>query len=640
MSLIRQIGLLLFGALLLAFAGSLAVNVGATRDTLQTQLRLKNSDNATTLALALSQQKGDPELMALLMAAQFDTGYYQRIVFTAADGQPGFSRVAPGGNLKAPRWFVDLFPVESTPGVAQVSDGWRALGAVEVVSQVAYAYDELWRGSLRSAAALAVIGVLAALVGLLVVIRIQRALEQTVEQARSLERGEYVTVAEPGAPELRRLTRAMNSMVARLRSVFEGQAAQVETLRRQANCDVLTGVSNRTHFMGQLGAALHREDGNAQGGLVLLRLIDLAGLNRELGHDTTDRLLGTIAQALQNYQQRVPGCFAGRLNGADFALCLPAGGVATETAQALTDALRALLPSFGASVALATSAVEVAHNMPLAELMAAADQALARAESHGPFAVETGTVSGSLLSGLGEGAWRQRLYDALGDQRLMLGSFPVVASSGALVHLECPLRVQVEAGGAFEVAARWLPLALRARLTSTVDERAVDLALRAIAEDGQPRCVNLAPASLADSAFAGRLHTMLSEAPRAARSLWLEVPEVAAIDQFELVRELGRQLRPLGIRLGLEHAGERLGRIDRLFELGLDYVKLDAAVIHGVSDDTARAGFVRGIVTLLHSLSLQAMAEGVKEELDAQALWDLGIDAITGPWVAPVSRPN
>jgi hypothetical protein len=40
MSLIRQIWLLLLGSLLLALVGSVAVNVLATRQTLQTQLRL------------------------------------------------------------------------------------------------------------------------------------------------------------------------------------------------------------------------------------------------------------------------------------------------------------------------------------------------------------------------------------------------------------------------------------------------------------------------------------------------------------------------------------------------------------------------------------------------------------------------
>jgi deazaflavin-dependent oxidoreductase (nitroreductase family) len=108
MSLIRQIWLLMLGTVLLAFAGSVTVAVESARGYLQTQLRLKNADNATSLALALSQQKGDKELMALLMSAQFDTGFYRRIRFSNADSSLGFVREAQATPTTAPAWFVNL----------------------------------------------------------------------------------------------------------------------------------------------------------------------------------------------------------------------------------------------------------------------------------------------------------------------------------------------------------------------------------------------------------------------------------------------------------------------------------------------------------------------------------------------------
>ena len=59
MSLIRQIWLLIFTVLALAVGGAVLVNLKSARDTLQAQVNLKNADNAQTLALALSQQRGD-----------------------------------------------------------------------------------------------------------------------------------------------------------------------------------------------------------------------------------------------------------------------------------------------------------------------------------------------------------------------------------------------------------------------------------------------------------------------------------------------------------------------------------------------------------------------------------------------------
>ena len=637
MSLIRQIWLLLIGALLLAFVGSMGVAIVSSRDTLQTQLRLKNNDNAAALALALSQQKGDPQLMELLMAAQFDTGFYRQIRFTTTDGKVAFTREAALARTQAPDWFVAALPIESRPGVAQVSDGWRALGAVQVVSHTTFAHDELWTGAQRSALGLALVGLVAGLIARAVVDRIRKPLDEAVQQAQSLVNGQFVTIAEPRVPELQRLTRAMNTMVARLKLIFDAQAEQVEALRREAHSDPVTGLANRKHFMGQLAASLQGEDGTAEGGLVLLRVLDLAGINRSLGRATTDRMIGAVAQALQAYTQRVAGCHLGRLNGSDFALCLPVGGVALETAQAVTQALSVVLPAFGPGISIAVGAVEMRRDMHVAQVMSTADAALARAESHGPFAVELGSAGESAAGGtipLGEGAWRKRINDALAHGRLRLVSFPVIDAQRQLIHLECPLRLQLELDGPFETAARWLPLALRSRLTALIDARAVELALSEIERDDKPRCVNLSSASLADSTFAARLRALLLAAPRPAHRLWLEVPEAAAVEHFAQIREIALQLRPMGAHIGLEHAGERLGRIERLFEAGLDYVKLDAAVVQGLAGDDGRANYLKSVIAMLHGLSMMVMAEGVADPGDAEALWRIGIDGITGPWAS------
>jgi EAL domain-containing protein (putative c-di-GMP-specific phosphodiesterase class I) len=53
-----------------------------------------------------------------------------------------------------------------------------------------------------------------------------------------------------------------------------------------------------------------------------------------------------------------------------------------------------------------------------------------------------------------------------------------------------------------------------------------------------------------------------------------------------------------------------------------------------VASDSNRAGHVAGIVAMLHGLSLQVIAEGVDDPLDVTALWDCGVDALTGPWAS------
>ncbi|MFG6428669.1 LapD/MoxY N-terminal periplasmic domain-containing protein [Roseateles sp. LYH14W] len=634
MSLMRQIAWLVLAVVLAALVGAVGLSTLSLRELMQTQLALKNADNAQSLALALSQQQGDAELIKLLVSAQFDTGAYEFVRWRDAKGETVFERTGAAPRGQSPGWFRELVPIAARPGVAQVSSGWNAIGAVELKSHAGYAHDALWLASRRLLAWLLVVGMVAAVAAWAGLRRIRRPLDAAVAQAEGVLAGSYGQVAEPRVPELQRLIRAMNAMVQRVRDLFEAQAGQLLVLREQVHHDALTGVSTRKHFLAELDAALQRDDGPVVAGLVLVRLRDLTGLNARLGHVAVDDVLLTVVAALQAYPESVPGCRVGRLNGGDFALWLPAEGVAAETAQALADALRASLPAFGPGVQVALGAVELPRERPSSVWLGEADAALARAEhlseSRGGFVVDVMAEPG-LGREQGEGLWREQLREALALQRGRLVEFPVRDRAGQVLHLECPLQLQID--GALQPASSWLPLAVRARLTAQVDLFAVSLALQAIAADGRARCINVAPASLADAAFLPQLRELLGHAPQAARGLLLDLAEAAATEHFERLLELGRQLRPLGVKLGLEHAGAGLAQVEKLYQAGLDYVKLDASVLLGVAGEAGRAAFVRGMVIMLRSLALKVYGEGVIDAMDAQALWDCELDGLTGPWV-------
>lgn len=635
MSLIRQIWLLLSTTLMVAFMGSFAVWMASSRDYLETQLRLKNADNAQSLALSLSQQRGDLALMDLAVSAQFDTGFYRSIRLLDAAGKVVSNHEAAVqlANQSAPAWFVRMVNIESPAGVAQVTDGWRALGSVEVVSHSGFAYDQLWESALKTGFLLALLGGVAGVVASIGVRGIRRPLDATVSQAEALMERRFITVEEPRVPELARLSQAMNTVVGRLKTLFDEQASQVEQLRQQACCDGLTGVSLRSHFVAQLQNLLGSDDGPAGGTIWLVRVVDLASINRSVGHKQTDQLLRRLAAAMQDVTQGVPGTLIGRLNGPDFAIAMGDSGVPLPQPEHMADALRRLFAEEGVHGRAVVGAANWHRGEAMGALLALADSALARAESRSDFAVESAHQQAGQAAMLGEDQWRRRLGDTIAQRRGQLVRFPVIDREGRLIHHECPMRLQLDPQGPFETAAQWLPMALRCGLVARLDLLAVDLALSAIREDGIQRGVNLSPASLLDSQFLPLLRTRLMEAGQAAQSLWLEVAESAAVDNFAMVRELCKQLKALGVRVGLEHAGDRLTRVEFLFEAGLDYVKLDGSVVQGVASDGARRAFVSGIVTMLHSLGLQVYGEGVSDPEDLTHLWSCGIDGATGPAV-------
>lgn len=632
MSLIRQVWLLLLLTLVVAFMGAVGVSVTSARHYLQTQLSLKNNDSAQSLALTLSQQGGDMAAMELMLSSQFDTGAYQRIELLNPQGQALISRKAARRDGQVPAWFASWLDIEPATGVAQVSDGWKQRGRLEVSSQVDYAHEELWRSTLTTTGLLGLVALVTGAIAAVGVRRIRRPLHAVVDQATALTERRFVTVSEPDVPELRDVTRAMNSMVSRLKAMFDEQAGQVEQLRRKANCDALTGLANRAHFMSRLKLAVGSEDGSASGALLLIRLTDLQGLNRRLGHAATDRCLQDAAAVISEAAARAGSAEVGRLNGSDFAMILPNVGSLREPAIDVGARLRALLKGVAVESSAVVGAVRWWHGAPVSSLLAVADQALARAEGRGAYAVEIDDTGDGLI--LGEAEWRERIESALNAQRLKLMEFALVDVNGDAVHRECPLRLQFDTDGEWIPAAQWLPMARRVQLMARIDLMAVSLALRAIAADGVPRAVNVSPATLTDGSFMPGLRRLLSEQGEASPGLWLEVAEAGAMRQHTALRELAGLAHAFGVHVGLEHAGDGLVDSAALLESGLDFVKLDASFTEGLAGDQARSQHVAQSVRMLHGIGLKVYAEGVSSQDDAQALWGCAVDGVTGPVVA------
>jgi GGDEF domain-containing protein len=136
----------------------------------------------------------------------------------------------------------------------------------------------------------------------------------------------------------------MNAMVDRLKAMFAEEAARLEKVRREATLDSLTGLANRAFFMNQLAAALSDDDAPAAGSLLMLRLADLAGINKRAGRETADELLRRIGLVLNELAGDKANAAAARLNGADFALLLPGIRDPAPQAEKLLHTLNDPLP--------------------------------------------------------------------------------------------------------------------------------------------------------------------------------------------------------------------------------------------------------------------------------------------------------
>lgn len=635
MTLFRQLWLAIVASAIVAFAGSFVVSMLTARHYLEHQLAVKNADNAASLALSMSQLPKDAVTVELQMAALFDNGQYAAVRLIDPNGKTVMEKVAPLADGDVPAWFVALFPIDSEPGRAQVTTGWNQFGTVELISHSRFAHEELWQGCLRLLLWFGVAGGVAGALGMAMLSRVKMPLQAVVDQAEAISERRFVTIAEPATPELRSVTRAMNGMVGKLKAMFEDEATRLEHVRREANVDALTGLANRAHFMNLLASSLSDEHAADTGTLYILRIADLAGINRRLGREAADELLRRIGQLLVKRSEDHPGAVAAHLHGADFALLLPNFQRASELGQMLLDGLHDIAASgLTDSPAIGhLAAGTYRHGEPMAGLLARVDAALAAAEGQGTLGWQV-AESENRQRLASNADWRQLLEGAIESRRLRLIEFPVAGGAGQLLHLECPLRLQATETGEWLAAGSFMPMASRLAMTSELDLAAVRLALDRLAGSASPVAVNLSGESVTQVAFRQRLVELLSAQRDVAGRLWLEVAEAGAFQHFDEFREFCNGIRPFGCRLGIEHFGRQFSNIGLLHDIGLDYLKVDGSFVRAIDTQPGNQAFLKGLCSIAHNIGLTVIAEGVQTDEELATLPGIGFDGATGPAVS------
>jgi len=634
MSLIRQLWLAVIASTVIAFAGSFVASMLTARHYLTQQLAIKNNDNAASLALSMSQLDKDPITIELQVAAVFDSGQYAAVRLIDPEGKLMIEKTSPPNAGDVPAWFVRVFPIESQPGQAQVSNGWNQFGTVELISHSQFAYRELWNGAFKLLVWFIIGGGVMGLLGMQLLRRIKRPLDAVVGQAQAISERRFISIDEPSTPELKSLASAMNAMVGRLKSMFAEEAARLEAVRREATLDCLTGLANRAYFLNQLDAALNDDDAPPTGSLLMLRLADLTGINRRSGRETADDVLRRLAGTLHEIASEKPDTAAARLNGADFALLLPGTQDPAPAAEKLLDALRDMVSTGmidGERIGHIATSLYL-HGQNIGHLLSRLDTALASAEGQSGLAWCRADQTGEQRA-TSNADWKKLLDGAIQTQRLRLIEFPVAGNGGQLLHLECPLRLQASEGGEWLPAGSFMPMASRLSMTTELDLAAARLAIDRIAAGAPAVAVNLSGESIRVASFRNRLQALVATRKDLAPRLWLEVSEIGAFQHFVEFHAFCNALRPLGCRLGIEHFGRQFSDIGRLHDIGLDYLKVDGSFIRSIDTQSGNQTFLKGLCSIAHNMGLTVIAEGVHSAEELAALPALGFDGATGPAV-------
>jgi EAL domain-containing protein (putative c-di-GMP-specific phosphodiesterase class I)/GGDEF domain-containing protein len=628
MSLIKQLWIGIIVMSVMALGSSFFISVYQTRLHLMEHLYLKNADNAAVLAMTLSQANKDNTTLELMLSAQFDTGYYQRISLLKPDGSILFNFEMPADNVGVPAWFKQVVRLDVAPGIASVQDGWHQFATLEIESQYQFSLVSLWSISTELTVIFSVLAIFFGVVGQFFLKGIRKPLNQVVQHAEAIGERRFVISDEPKTLELKNVVKSMNKLSGRVKSILDQERQELDELHSRYQTDGVTSALNRAYGINWLSAYFANRGKEQAVTAFMLRIVDLQTINLVLGRVNTDTWLqSTVTQIQQLTGVRL----VSRLNGSDFLLLIDDKHDLHNQAEDLLHIINAVADSYSSElhdhITLVGSDLKGIESS--SRLLSMLDNLLASAQaiSNKQLVLNTKGLPGNALNDGRQ--WFAKIKVALATDAFEAEFFPVRLANGKLLHQEAMMRLTannevLRAGDVLGWAARY-------NLLAAIDMAVLQYGLRQLScTPGLTVAVNLSDASLSDIAVHYKLLAFFDAQPLAVLSrLAIEFDEQHVIKQQLQFIPFIVAMKKYRINVGIQRCTVAFTALPELEQLGLDYVKIDAALINSLAQDEGGV-MVSKIIKLSHALGLQVIAEGVDDSKQLEPLKAAGFDGYTG----------
>lgn len=632
------IGLTLLFTLLMI--GLFAERVHSTRLYVEAQLASTAQDAATSLVYPISRAlgKNDVVLAETAIKSLLDRAYFQRIEIVALSGKTMAKMEQAKPIAGVPAWFIKWQHLDPAPGTALLSDGWRQLGRVVVISEPALAYKQLWDVLTHTLALLLAAYVISLLVMNFLVRILLQPLSAIEKSANEVQEREFNPIKHlPDTREFRRVVLAFNVMIERVRQFLSIEQQRAEEYRHQAFTDTTTGLDNRRNLDLRLDGLLKKLPQDSIGAAFAIQLEDLSEFNNREGYQKGDAILKQVAHVLlEKMAQQSP--LIARLNGTTlFALHFNLNsGQIDQMGDQILASLKEITAALERPLQYGVAIVDFEHGTLKSKLLSATDLALQQALFNGGESrqrMSANESSNQLPNGSQQ--WREVLQAAIQDKSwgIQAQSVQNIADK-QIVHQELTARLRHQ-DGPWISAGLFMPMAARHGLLQAAEQSLFDLAIskleNAATLQGQSIALNAgllgALGSLTgQDEFVARLNKLKKHAARIS----FEVPEHQLIAAPELARRFARLLRDAGFGFGIDQYGFAASAAALIRELKPNYVKIDRRLISDMAVHKDTKEMVLSLIQVAESLNITTIAQGIESESQLALLKTMKITAMQG----------
>jgi multidomain signaling protein FimX len=230
--------------------------------------------------------------------------------------------------------------------------------------------------------------------------------------------------------------------------------------------------------------------------------------------------------------------------------------------------------------------------------------------------------------------WVKHIKAALMENRFRLVQQPVASLQGEDPSMFDVLVRMIDAQGKEVLPGEFMAAAERNDLLRNIDRWVVGASL-SFAAQRKPGClfVRLSKDTLKDPSFLDWLDNHIRTSRAEPQRLCFQAPEQIISNHVTQAQGLAGALRQRGFRFALEGFGSGRDPHGLFAAMPLDFVKIDGALVQGLTRDPEVQLKVRTLVETATKRKVETIAERVEDANTMAVLWQLGVQYIQGYFV-------
>jgi diguanylate cyclase (GGDEF)-like protein/PAS domain S-box-containing protein len=412
----------------------------------------------------------------------------------------------------------------------------------------------------------------------------------------------------------------------------------VEELSDVVRSDPTTGLLRRRELIEALNTRFASAAAGGMRCIAFIKLDKFSTIERDVGVTASDDVLTEFAKLLK--ESLYPKELAGRFGGVRFLVLLERGNEhdieawgeqliarVQKHVMRIKDKTVSLTCTVGLSVVPANAGIDAV----VADAIEACRKGIGRG---GNQTVTSDRADNDNRVQSYDKIWVKHIKAALMENRFRLVQQPVASLQGDDPVMFDVLVRMVDTQNKEVLPAEFMAAAERNDLLKNIDRWVVGASL-SFAAQRKPGClfVRLSKDTAKDGSFLEWLENHVRSSRAEPQRLCFQVTEEVAASYLVQVKALATALRQKGFRFALDGFGSGRDSQGLLDTVPLDFVKIDGALVQGLTGDPQLQLRVRTLVESATKRLIQTIGERVEDANTMAVLWQIGVQYIQGYFV-------